>query len=305
MTPPDRRILAYFGHHKCASTWIASIVATVAADVGLSHMVVVDELTPESRGPLTDYVAAFERDQLRERADAIGADIVACVTADRQQAEALRAYRAFHVIRDPRDIVVSAYFSHRDTHPVHGLPHMQAHREALRAATIEEGLLLEMEFSKAELLQMSDWDYASESVLEIKMEDLTLHPYEWFLQVFGHLGLLEDVEPRQAAAQARVWTSRLLNRLARRHRGLSPVRRKMRATGELVLGAVYANRFEALTAGRRRGSEDLTSHYRKGVAGDWANHFTPVHAEAFRAHFGDLLERLGYGSDPDPAGIGH
>ena len=73
----------------------------------------------------------------------------------------------------------------------------------------------------------------------------------------------------------------------------------MLATGEIVLGAAYAQRFEARTMGRERGVEDVTSHFRKGMAGDWINHFTREHTEAFHAHFGDLLIRLGYEESSD------
>lgn len=56
------------------------------------------------------------------------------------------------------------------------------------------------------------------------------------------------------------------------------------------------HRFEAL-AGRKRGVEDRNNHYRKGVHGDWKNHFEPVHAAAFKKLTGDLLQRLGYETD--------
>ena len=160
----------------------------------------------------------------------------------------------------------------------------------------EHGLLLEMEFSKTEIMQIGDWDYTSESILELKTEELTLYPYDGFLRIFRHLGLLSEAEPVRAAEQIPVWTSRALNRLSRRRllRGLS---RKMLATGEIVLGAVYSSRFEAQTGGRERGTEDVGSHYRKGIAGDWVNYFEPQHVEAFNAHFGDLLSRLGYEED--------
>ena len=65
----------------------------------------------------------------------------------------------------------------------------------------------------------------------------------------------------------------------------------------MLLGAVHARRFEANTRGRAKGSEDVASHYRKGVAGDWISHFTPEHAELFDEKFGDLLIGLGYEED--------
>jgi hypothetical protein len=295
-----REVLAYFGHHKCASAWIAGVLWRITDEIGLRYFGVYDMLTPSAIGPLTEWgpTAPFDRSELRNRVDAIGAEFVSCHTADRAQAEILRAVRAFHVVRDPRDLIVSAYFSHRNSHTTEGWPHLQAHREALQAVSPEQGLLLELEFSKPELLQIGDWDFTNESVLELRMEDLILHPYDGFIRIFRHLGLLSEVEPARATEQMRIWMSRLRNRLSKR-RLLGSLRRRIPATGEIVLGAVHAQRFEAQTMGRERGVEDMTSHYRKGVAGDWANHFTPQIAEAFDAQVGGLLVRLGYEESSD------
>src|SRR5690606_32514452 len=45
--------------------------------------------------------------------------------------------------------------------------------------------------------------------------------------------------------------------------------------------------FKRLAGGRTTGSEDRTSHYRKGVPGDWANHFLPEHKTYFKDRYGD------------------
>lgn len=50
-------------------------------------------------------------------------------------------------------------------------------------------------------------------------------------------------------------------------------------------------------AGRDRGQEDRKRFYRKGVAGDWKNHFTDEDKRAFKALAGDMLIRLGYEKD--------
>jgi lipopolysaccharide transport system ATP-binding protein len=63
---------------------------------------------------------------------------------------------------------------------------------------------------------------------------------------------------------------------------------------EALKRAVESCRFEHLSGGRRAGEADFTSHYRKGVAGDWRNYFTPRVTEAFKARFGDVLVATGY-----------
>jgi hypothetical protein len=51
--------------------------------------------------------------------------------------------------------------------------------------------------------------------------------------------------------------------------------------------------FERLT-GRKKGQENRNTHLRKGVPGDWVNHFEPVHIRAFKNRYNDLLLKLGY-----------
>jgi lipopolysaccharide transport system ATP-binding protein len=66
---------------------------------------------------------------------------------------------------------------------------------------------------------------------------------------------------------------------------------------ESLRTAVETCRFEQLSGGRSKGTEDQESHYRKGVAGDWRNYFTPKVTDAFKKRFGDILIAAGYEND--------
>ena len=296
-------MLAYFGHHKCASTWVWQLVRGVCREIGLRHYLVIDDRTPTERGSLHAVSTGghgrerakgrFDRHDLRRRAEAAGADFVSCITADRLQAETLAPERAFHVIRDPRDIIVSGYFSHRNSHPTDGLPELAAHRERLLGVPKDQGLVLEMDFSRSALIDIAEWNYDRPEILELRLEELAPYPYEGFVRIFQHLGLLRDDEPHAGGEVVALALRRALNRLSW-HRRLGSLRRPIPATGEILLGAVYGNRFEAKAGGRRAGTEDPASHYRKGVAGDWVNHFTPAVAAAFDERFEGLVDQLGY-----------
>jgi hypothetical protein len=52
--------------------------------------------------------------------------------------------------------------------------------------------------------------------------------------------------------------------------------------------------FDKLSKGRRRGSENSHSHYRKGIIGDWKSQFSEVVKSTFKNEYGDLLIQLGY-----------
>ncbi len=56
------------------------------------------------------------------------------------------------------------------------------------------------------------------------------------------------------------------------------------------------NSFEAVT-GRKPGEEDVTAHQRKGISGDWRNHFSERVKEEFKKRFGDVLIKTGYEYD--------
>ena len=294
---------AYFGHHKGASTWIRTIVEQVLREAGFTYSIVVDPAAPQGRGPLTDYRSTFSREELRAHASERGVDFLSCITADAEQAAALlgsgTGTRGFHVIRDPRDVLVSAYFSHRNSHTVEGLPHFAEHRASLQEVSTEEGLMLEMDFSAQCLLDMKTWDYDQASVLELKMEELTARPYEGFLEIFEFLGLMSWDGTYRMREKSAHFARTALNRLSRRHPLLDPLRRPVAITGEMLLGRVYDHRFEKKARGRKAGQSDVNSHYRKGVAGDWINHFKREHAEHFVDRFGDLLQVTGYETSDD------
>jgi hypothetical protein len=128
------------------------------------------------------------------------------------------------------------------------------------------------------------------------MEDMIAQPYERALEAFRFVGLADSNTWFTASRSLQV----LANRLHTRSRGVLPFKIKPRQLSALeVFGIVYDNRFETKANGRRPGNEDVSSHYRKGQAGDWANHFNDEHRRYFKKHFNDLLLKLGYENSPD------
>src|SRR5262249_29817599 len=131
---PLPHLVAFFGHHKCASTWVHSILAPVCAEAGWKLAYLYDETS------FGNDLAAYVRQN--------AVDVVSYVNADARFLKALPPHRAFHVVRDPRDLTVSAYFSHRNSHPTRDWPALLDHRARLQKLDKDEGLLAEMEFDR-------------------------------------------------------------------------------------------------------------------------------------------------------------
>jgi lipopolysaccharide transport system ATP-binding protein len=177
------------------------------------------------------------------------------VTREQFEAVALPpSWRRFVVIRDLRDTLVSLYFSIKHTHPVI-TPGIRARRAVLAELGEEDGLLHLIENRLADIAQVQ-WSWAASGEELIKYEDL--------------LDRDEEILARVLLGDCRL--------------GVDPGRFRE---------VIRQNRFEAV-AGRPPGDEDRTSHERKGIAGDWRNHFTDPVTKAFKQRFGSLLVATGY-----------
>lgn len=295
--PSDDRhvpLRAYFGHHKCATGWIGGTIRELAHHLNWNFRIVNRPCDFEAY----ESLGAFVEDH--------GIEVLSYANANITHARTLPLYRGIHVVRDPRDVLVSGYFSHRKTHDTNGWPDLLEHRARLQSLSKEEGLLAEMEFSAPFFRDMRTWDYEQEHVLELRMEDVTAHPEEAFFQIAEFLELL-DLSSKSALSRFAHRIASLSNRWNRRGRRFMPGGMPMfpvpttRLDGlspDLVREVVAARSFEKLT-GRKKGQENRNTHLRKGVPGDWANHFSEVHVQQFKDRYGDLVLKLGYEETPD------
>jgi hypothetical protein len=285
--------LAYFGHHKCGSTMILKVIEKVRRFLDLSHE---HFHSPKVWGYETNHLTLDAVARQRRL------DIVSYISADPALLGPKDGLRGFHVIRDPRDIVVSSYFSHRYSHPTDGWPELVEFRKVLERLPKDEGLIENMKFTAklpidgwtTDLFRtLREWDYGSPNVLELRFEDLVANPYQGFLDVFDFLGLVDQSEVHSFSSLLDV----ALYRARARYRRLPRIHQPSAIPGWVLLSFVYENRFSKLAAGRKSGQEDVTSHYRKGKSGDWKNHFNDAHKAFFKEHYNDLLVKLGYERD--------
>ena len=201
---------------------------------------------------------------------------------------------AFHIIRDPRDIIVSAYFSHRGSHPTDGWPELIPHRQALQQLDEEAGILKELDFSECVLRDMETWSYQQAHILEIRFEDFAKQAEATLIKACNHIGLLNDKQPTSV--------NRLYDRflffnswLYYKSHQLLPFRWRTATLPTYVLqDIIKKHSFEKMTAGRKQGTEDKSSHLRKGKSGDWKNHFTQKISDKFNQKYPGLIEKLGY-----------
>lgn len=168
----------------------------------------------------------------------------------------------FVVIRDLRDALVSWYFSLKISHQDIPGTRISGLRDALLSRSVEDGLIYlitgDGDFPGLARHAEIQTSWIDSGDVLVRYEDLLSSQHEQFARILRHCGI--SIE------------SARLNEIVRRHS------------------------FEAVS-GRPRGEEDIAAHHRKGVPGDWRNHFTPRVARDFKARYGPTLVKTGYESD--------
>lgn len=172
-------------------------------------------------------------------------------------------YKTVYVLRDPRDIIVSWYFSTKYAHGSN--PIVDRDRKKLNSMDMNEGFLYSIRY-------LSDIGFfnAQRSWLDAEKED----PH---VKLFKYEDLIEnEIESFRALFQ---------------HCDIQMPERVFRSL-------IKDHSFEK-KAKRKRGDEDIYSLKRKGISGDWKNHLTAKMMEMFKEETGDLVVRMGYEKDED------
>jgi len=233
------RTLVYFGDHRCASTWLLTVTNEICNYINV---------------PFSQYHEWLNMTNRRST------NFVVDINADWEHRLEIGRLRGFHVIRDPRDIVVSAYFSHKYSHP--SGEWLDKQRNLLQTVELDDGIRASIDFRRNQFQRMLAWNYDDADIYETRYEMLIERPIDIMKDIYMFLGLFPE-----------------------------PLNEKMLET------VLDKYRFDKISGGRTRGEEDTHHHYRKGIAGDWRNHFNDANKEYFKELFNDLLIHLGYEKD--------
>lgn len=271
--------LAYFGHHKCASTSTEALCFDLCNKLGYFPVYKKTAFNPN----LSEYLKK-------------GKNFIISINSSYENIDRNHNFKGFHIIRDPRDICVSAYFSHLHSHKLEGFDGLAGHRKKLKKLDFNEGLLLDIEYTSFWLNHIKDWNYQDDRILEIKLEEIIASPHKTWLQIFSWLVVIDFRKQNDNRSHGKEAILFKLNHYFRIV-GWPNVFLKKGLNEKTLLEISDKYSFKALSKGREVGQENIKSHYRKGQAGDWRNYFNEEHKTCFKDRYGDLLIQLGYEKD--------
>ncbi len=273
----DGKTYFYFGHPKCGSTWLGGITAGLSIDMGLNF-----------------FYGQFTLPQNMKRISRENFDFVVSQNSDYRKLLQLNLpYKGFHVIRDPRDLCLSSYFSCKKTHPVGDWRQLIDLRDKLNSLTFDEGLIEMIKFNREFIDSMANWNYNDKNIYEIKFEELIQDPLTHLKKIYSFLGFIHT--DNNGPSSLIYSTNRILFRMEVLYKSFKikyPILSSSRVE--------WINKklsFNKLSKGRRKGELNLNSHYRKGESGDWKNYFSEYHKDYFKREYGDILINLGYETD--------
>jgi hypothetical protein len=273
-------VYCFFAHHRSASSSTNDILRELSRHFGWRFVTV--------------HNATMYDNDLRAFCLEHRPDLLTLSNARPQHLPDLPDFRGVHVVRDPRDVLVSSYFSHRESHPTQNWPELRAHRKELQGVDEEQGLLLEMACRAEQFADLGAWQYDDPRVLEWKMEALVADPGMHFRKLLEFWGLAWDARGG-IAASLRPSANRLLAALEWR----TPVKALPRWRTNAICAraldeALATHSFNRKSGGRSPGETYNSHHYRSGAQGDWRQHFSKQVTEVFKERFGALLVHLGY-----------
>lgn len=226
-------------HHRSGTMWLSSIFNGICEEFGLKFYSGEQEKMPKDFDVFFQHHSRFDPGQLQVE------------------------YRGLHMMRDPRDRIVSGCFYHQKSEE----EWLHTRRDEFGGLTYQEKInsyeslddqiMFEMENSGLyDIREMLDWNYKNPAFFEVKYEDLISDEnLILFQRIFAFLGF-----PSKAIPQ--------------------------------ILSISYDN---SLFSGSLRNS----IHIRSGETRQWEKYFNPGHKARFLEIFGDALIRLGYESNDD------
>lgn len=238
----NKKLILHCCYHKVGTAWFIRVLRTIARYYGLNFQQCTQNELKRNTDIFMEYMSRVDLDKLPNH---VGS----------------------HMIRDPRDVIISAYFYHLWTKeewahiPRKSLNNL-TYQEYLNSFNQEEGLLAEMRGTSQEVIkEMSSWNYNNPNFIEFKYEDIIQNEEKVFYNIFKHYNFREEAI-------------------------------------ENCINIAEKFSFKSKSK-RKKGTIKQKSHLRSGKTGEWKDLFTKEHKQEFKGLFGDVLIKLGYETSND------
>jgi hypothetical protein len=228
-------------YHRVGTVWFTRILRDIAAEFGLSFQ-------------------AGRQAELSSDTD------VFLQGNSRVELDKLPTYVGSHMIRDPRDAIISGYFYHLWTKEEWAYIPMdkfggKSYQEHLNSVGQDEGLSAEIKRAERWIPYMVNWNYKNPLIFEIRYEDIISDEETFFRKLFEHYGFKKSAVERSCQIASKYSFSNMTKR----------------RIGEVRKG----------------------THLRSGRSGEWKKIFKSEHKKLFKELYPGVLVAIGYEANDD------
>jgi len=230
------RLIVHGSHHKVGTVWFNRILGGMARSLNWKCHIGRQEYRPPDASIFIEEHSRIDADNLPP-------------------------FVGSHIIRDPRDVVISGYYYHlkccekwciQPKDKFDG----RSYQSVLRDLDVNDGIDFEMRnVGRNTLKEMLSWDYRQACFFEIRYEQLLDNEKDVFTSLFKHYGL----NPAQ-----------------------------------IEVGLELVEKYSFKNAKKNSNSE---IHLRSGKVNQWRLLFSKSHIESCKSLYGDGLIALGYEKD--------
>jgi hypothetical protein len=256
-------LIIHFGYHKCMTVFFHRVFMNMSKEIGWEFKA----------------FRMYEWDQFLPTAKDRAQHRMLLINNIYRDLSLLPGYfRGSHIIRDPRDLLVSGYKYHKwCTEPwaVEVMPEKFrmnirldefrinkdlsgfSYQDLLNYVDKETGMMIELNRWRISFTHMWEWDYTHPKILELRYEEVFDNEVPTFKKIFAHYGLNES---------------------------------------QTQAGLKHVQRFSFKNQ-EKFGKTGEKQHLSKGVSGQWQEHFFPELKDAFKKKYQDMLIKLEYERD--------
>ena len=155
---------------------------------------------------------------------------------------------------------------------------------------------MEIEFRARSFGHMQRWDYSQDNILEVRFEDFVTSTNDSLVKIFDFLGLASGDDYNFSRRMVGLYQEFAAILRAKAGMTIPRVMMPEQLAVPDLMTINWRNRFQAKSRGRKQGTENVHSHYRKGRSGEWSEQFTADHKKLFKRLYPGLIPDLGYES---------
>jgi len=210
----DSPSILFFTTYKCASSFAAEMINELTTDARYKHVDLDSYFYHLEKDTDIEYKKNFSKKVFRKCGFVYGP------MRHYQPIPNINQYKILLILRDPRDVLVSHYYSAKYSHEI-GTTKMLQKRAAIQNQNIDEFVLGRLEEFACIYEQYKLNILTLENVIFIRYEDMVTHPKKFIIKLHEMLKINIDNDSIEEIVKGRMAIPKKENKYAHRRSGKS------------------------------------------------------------------------------------